>query len=91
MQPISFYCKAGGKCSARHELRVEENAAQSGTLRLTVVDKHNNTAPIVLNPVQVDKLRQVFHGWLHEQALGEDGVNWVEEAPATAVVPTRGL
>lgn len=33
---------------------------------------------IVLNAVQVDKLRQQLHGWLHERANAPDGKNWVE-------------
>lgn len=33
---------------------------------------------IWLNPVQVDKLRQQFHEWLHERANGENGLNWME-------------
>jgi hypothetical protein len=47
---------------------------------------------VKLNAVQADKLRQVFHGWLHERALGEDGVNWVEEGePSTPAYPTLGF
>lgn len=33
---------------------------------------------VVLNATQVDKLRQQFHGWLHERANGPGGANWRE-------------
>jgi len=34
---------------------------------------------VILNATQVDKLRQQFHGWLHERANGPGGPNWREE------------
>ena len=37
-------------------------------------------SPAVLNAVQVDKLRQQFHGWLHERVVGPGGANWEEDA-----------
>jgi len=42
-----------------------------------VIDIEDGT-PVVLDAVQVDKLRQQFHGWLHERALGSNGKRWEE-------------
>lgn len=68
------------------------------TVRISDHDEHHlkldlgSGLYVLLNSVQVDKMRQQFHGWLHERALGEDSQNWVEEKPGQApVYPTRGF
>lgn len=67
---IRYFDKGGlkGRC-----LDVEKDTDFAGLLNI-----HMNGSHIYLNPLQVDKLRQQLHGWLHRQANSADGLNWEE-------------
>lgn len=71
---------------------------RSGTLSVTEAAPDHlalsiNGQEVEMNAVQIDKLRQVFHGWLHERADDPDGgKNWIEGVERfVSHVPTRGF
>lgn len=75
MRGITFFSKARrpeNSVFAPAQLMVHDAPADKLSLSI-------NGQGVELNAVQVDKLRQVFHGWLHERASGADGMNWIEE------------
>lgn len=63
------------------KLLVREHTSNGDLLVVEIVgSRGEGTGYVALNPLQVDKLRQQFHGWLHERANTEDGVNWTESS-----------
>jgi hypothetical protein len=81
MRSITFFSKTP---ESETVMLVKDSGYMRDHLRIEV-----GGSAVQLNAVQVDKLRQVFHGWLHERANGEDGANWVEEEPEPAPYPVR--
>lgn len=77
MKSITYFSKG----ATRNKMLVEDNHDRDH-LRVSIAG-----FPVVLNSVQVDKLRQQFHGWLHERANSEDGDNWVEHGEGSSYPP----
>lgn len=70
LKKIEYVCKGDISDLALSSLSVE---GLEHLLKFTI--KGNST---LLNAIQVDKLRQQLHGWLHERANAPDGANWYE-------------